>query len=222
MKFDFKSKLKESSPEVKLDHNEDIKAPTQQGLVPVDNKNTQQTLSLVSDRSDDEPNKRIKLPDSTSNNIVDRIAKNKWSFPIFVFVCCQTLLLSFLTQPQSYIDIGRDTLSFTLNAGEADRCFREAARIDPQSEEVPLAATKAFLDYPYDDNYAYEWANKAINMNPKSADAHRALGDYAFRRQQFDIAKAQYSKALSFDNQNQGAIEGLKALEHLNDFQQAK
>ena len=222
MKFDFKSKLKESNPEVKLDHNEDINAPNQQVLVPVDNKNDQQTLSVVSDRSVDEPIKQNKSPDSTSNKIVDRISRNKWSFPVFLFVCSQILLLSVLSQAQSYIDLGRDALDLPYNGAEADQCFKEAAQLDSKSAELPLTAMKAFLQYNYPGDYAYDWANKAIAINPKAADAYRGLGDIAYRNQQFDLAKAQYSKALSIDKQNQGAIEGLKALEHLNDFQQAK
>jgi len=222
MEFGFKPNLKESKPELKMDNNGKADHQIAQSLVPVQKeKDTQKALVVLPEQAMIQPIKYSRLPDFSDNKFVDRVAKNKWSFPIFVFLCCQSLLLILLTQSRTYLELGSNTLMLSLNGNAANQCFKEAASIDPNSAEVPLFAMKAFTSYFYLESYATEWAEKSLKLKP-TAEAYVVLADDAFRQHKWDTAQSLYSKALSLDKNNQEASAGAERLRSINSFDQAK
>ena len=85
-----------------------------------------------------------------------------------------------------------------FNDGEAADLFREALAKDPSNAEsyVGLAAVSAESF----NGKATEYAMKAIQLDPKLAEAHELLADLALANDERDIAAAEADKAIALES----------------------
>jgi serine/threonine-protein kinase len=109
------------------------------------------------------------------------------------------------------------------NLDQARAEFARAARVDPQFALAPAGlaevARKAYNANkdPSDLQAALGYAEQAIRLDPKLAEAHVVLGRiYQSMAQQRDLAVIEFQRALELDPRNADAIQGMaRAYEEL-------
>jgi cellulose synthase operon protein C len=98
-----------------------------------------------------------------------------------------------------------------FNDGEAADLFREALAKDPSNAEAYLGlATVSAEDF---SAKAVEYALKAIQLNPKLAEAHELLADLALANDDRDMAAAEADKAIALESDALDAMAIHAALE---------
>jgi cellulose synthase operon protein C len=102
-----------------------------------------------------------------------------------------------------------------FNESDASALFREVLAKDPASAQAYVGL--ALVSRSGFDGQTAEYLAKAIELDPKSAEAHEILADFALENDEADVAAAEAGKALGLDSQDLDAMAVSAAIELLAD-----
>lgn len=117
---------------------------------------------------------------------------------------------------------------------EKDNCIEEASELFVQkrfeeaikklniakkNHETFLASIENFIAFNYlglqEFNEAAKSAGRALELNPSSSQAYATLGEIDFLNNRFKSSRTKFSQALSYNNENEFARQGLKKVEEV-------
>lgn len=104
--------------------------------------------------------------------------------------------------------------------GDAAKLFEEALEIDANNAAAYLGLARVAAE-AYDKR-AVEFANKAIQTDPKSAEAHEFLAYLALEDGKPDVATTEAQRALALSNEALDGMAVLAAIDWLNGKQQSE
>jgi tetratricopeptide (TPR) repeat protein len=102
-----------------------------------------------------------------------------------------------------------------FNGADAEDLFNEAIEIDPKNPQAYLGL--AIVSAGRFDSKAVQWANKALELDPKLVEAHELLANLLLEDSQPDKAAARADEALKLANDALDAMAVHAAIEVLAD-----
>ena len=72
--------------------------------------------------------------------------------------------------------------------------------------------TAVSLEEKHENEEAYEYYQKALELNPRMTQAHLNLGEIHRSQGRTELAKAQFEKVLKYDPKNQKAHQAIQSL----------
>mgnify|MGYP001819040483 CR=1 FL=1 len=99
---------------------------------------------------------------------------------------------------------------------KALKCFQKAQKFDDNVFEINHQTGRLLLKMG-DTDGALPYINRAVALDPASAQGHRSLGDYHLTRDQLSDAVSAYKKAIKLNPNDAGALSALGAVYDMRD-----
>lgn len=99
---------------------------------------------------------------------------------------------------------------------KALKCFRKAQKLDDNVFEINHQTGQLLLEMG-DTDAALPYINRAVELDPASAQGFRSLGDYHLSRDQLSDAVTAYKKAIKLNPNDAGALSALGAVYDMRD-----